>query len=98
MLYHQTTFLSDNICSKWFAGDFKYASGKEEKVSGQWKIPYLAEENADEDPDLLFSTSSETEANMTAKAIILGAGKTVSSFFCSPHTWSPKGAHILISA
>ena len=46
-------------------------------VDGRWSIPYLAEENADEDPEFVVSTTAEGEAQRRAKAAVLASGKPV---------------------
>ena len=52
-------------------------------VEGKWKVPYLAEENADEDPEIQFLTSSESDATCKAKAVLHSLGKKASSLFAS---------------
>lgn len=47
-------------------------------VEGKWKVPYLAEENADEDPEIQFLTSSESDATRKAKAVLHSLGKKAS--------------------
>lgn len=58
-------------------GKLKSESGAEESVNGSWKLPYLAEENADEDPELQLTTATETAPQKKAKAILLKRGKEV---------------------
>lgn len=69
----------DNSC----AGKLTDANGKAVDVSGQWRIPYLAEENSDEDPELVVSTSFESEAGRKAKELLLKAGKQVRTSLAS---------------
>jgi hypothetical protein len=54
------------------------ADGSKSEVMGLWKLPYLAEENADEDPEIQFSTASEGGAMQRAKAALQISGKPVS--------------------
>ena len=46
-------------------------------MNGLWKIPYLAEENADEDPEVQLSTATEASAQQKAKAVLIKQGKQV---------------------
>lgn len=48
-----------------------------ESVHGLWSIPYLAEENADEDPEIKIGTATETAHQQRAKAILQKTGKKV---------------------
>ena len=57
----------------------KGAAGDGTAVDGRWSIPYLAEENADEDPEFVVSTAAEGEAQRRAKAAVLASGKPVGS-------------------
>lgn len=40
-------------------------------------MPYLAEENADEDPEVTFATATDDSAHQRAKATLLGVGREV---------------------
>lgn len=60
------------------------ADGAREDVNGLWKVPYLAEENADEDPEVQLSTATEAPAQQKAKAILLKQGKQVRVSFSMP--------------
>ena len=59
------------------SGTAKDESGAEVAISGNWTIPYLAEENADEDPELRLSTSTEGPVQRRAKEAALAQGKKV---------------------
>lgn len=69
------------------------ANGSKSEVNGLWKVPYLAEENADEDPEILFSTASEGGAMQKAKAALQKSGKPVSRSAALPHC--KKQTHVL---
>jgi len=58
-----------------WSGILMGANGSKSEVNGLWKVPYLAEENADEDPEILFSTASEGGAMQKAKAALQKSGK-----------------------
>ena len=47
-------------------------------ASGSWELPYLADENADEDPELRVAPSKEGQAETRLKQAFLGASKQVS--------------------
>jgi hypothetical protein len=47
------------------------------RVEGEIKLPYISEENQDEDPELLVTTSSEGKDAQAARAVVLGYGKKV---------------------
>ncbi len=68
------------------AGTLTDASGSKSAVNGLWKVPYLAEENADEDPEIQFSTASEGGAMQKAKAALQKSGKPVSVCLLCIHT------------
>ena len=53
------------------------SSGESEKVNGLWKVPYLAEENADEDPEIQLTSATETAQQQKAKALLLKPGRKV---------------------
>ncbi|CAL8468942.1 g8483 [Coccomyxa elongata] len=48
-----------------------------ESASGRFELPYVADENADEDPELKVSTSSDSAAARRLKEAFLGSGKQV---------------------
>lgn len=58
-----------------WSGTMTEADGSKSEVMGLWKLPYLAEENADEDPEIQFSTASEGGAMQRAKAALQISGK-----------------------
>lgn len=58
-----------------WSGTLTEADGSKLEVNGLWKVPYLAEENADEDPEIQFSTASEGGAMQKAKAALQKSGK-----------------------
>ena len=64
-------------------GTLKENGGVEEQVHGAWKLPYLAEENADEDPELQLTTAAETAPHKKAKSILLKSGRKVSELLAS---------------
>lgn len=55
-------------------------------MNGLWKLPYLAEENADEDPELQVTTATESAQQKKAKAILLKGGKKVSMILSGVHS------------
>jgi hypothetical protein len=46
-------------------------------AEGRFTLPYVADENADEDPELKVSTSAEGRAAQQLKEAFLGQGKQV---------------------
>ena len=58
-------------------GSIKGGNGSEDSINGSWKIPYLAEENADEDPEIQISIATETAVQRKAKAVLQKTGKKV---------------------
>ena len=67
-------------------GILKSDGEAKEAVNGSWKLPYLAEENADEDPELQLTTATEAAPQKKAKAILMKSGKKVSIFLiCLSH-------------
>ena len=48
-----------------------------ESASGSFHLPYVADENADEDPELKVSTSGDGTAARRLKEAFLGSGKQV---------------------
>ena len=47
-------------------------------ANGSWELPYVADENADEDPELRVAPSKEGQAETRLKQAFLGASKQVS--------------------
>lgn len=66
-------------------GTVRESTGESADVSGQFKVPYLAEENADEDPELLVSSQKEDAAHRRAKEAFLSTGKQAREIFVLWH-------------
>ena len=49
-------------------------------AEGRFCLPYLADENADEDPELKATTSAESKAAQQLKEAFLNQGKKVRRF------------------
>eukprot|EP00891_Asterochloris_glomerata_P004208 jgi/Astpho2/4208/fgenesh1_pm.00064_%23_11_t len=57
-------------------GEVKDGSGESiGSASGSWELPYVADENADEDPELRVAPSKEGQAETRLKQAFLGASK-----------------------
>ena len=64
-----------------------------ESASGSFQLPYVADENADEDPELKVSTSTDSAAARRLKEAFLGPGKQVRQFW--PVFQYPQHARML---
>lgn len=57
---------------KW-AGEVREGDGRAAQGEGSWQLPYLADENADEDPELKVAANSDAAAQRLREAFLAQA-------------------------
>ena len=57
---------------KW-AGEVREGNGRAAQGEGSWQLPYLADENADEDPELKVAANSDAAAQRLREAFLAQA-------------------------
>ena len=56
-----------------FSGEAGGSGGQAARSEGRWELPYLAEENADEDPELRATAAGEAAAQRVRDAFLASA-------------------------